>query len=153
MHGVIRKRLEEVLRGAPGTPEFAAHLRACAECRDQLSWMQDHAHLLHALAPAESFDPAPGFYARILERIESQQQVSFWNGFLEPAFGRWVLAGSLALAGILGGFLAVTEGRGVASPLPTPEVIMAVEEHPPGLGSNVQRDRETVLVSLASYRE
>jgi len=26
-------------------------------------------------------------------------------------------------------------------------------EHPPGLGSNVDRDRETVLVSLATYRD
>jgi hypothetical protein len=29
---------------------------------------------------------------------------------------------------------------------------MAVE-HPQGLGANVEQDRETVLVSLATYRE
>jgi predicted anti-sigma-YlaC factor YlaD len=153
MHGLIRERLEEYLRGAPGTPESEAHLRACAECREQLSWMREQARMLHALAPAESMDPAPGFYARILERIESQQRASFWNVFLEPAFGRWIMAGSLTLAGLMGGFLAVTEGRTAAPTVPNAEVIMAVEEHPPGLGSDVQRDRETVLVSLATYRE
>jgi predicted anti-sigma-YlaC factor YlaD len=153
MHGLIRERLEQYLRGTPGTPETEAHLRACAECREQLSWMQDHSQMLHLLAPPESMDPAPGFYARVLERIEARQTASVWNAFLEPAFGRWIVAGSLALAGLMVAFLATTGNRAAALNLSNPEVIMAVEQHPPGLGTNVQRDRETVLVSLASYRE
>jgi hypothetical protein len=30
---------------------------------------------------------------------------------------------------------------------------MAVEEHPPGLGADRQRDRDTMLVTLATYHE
>lgn len=153
MHGLIRERLEEYLRGAPGTQECEAHLRVCAECREQLGWMQDHSQMLHLLAPGESMDPAPGFYARVIERIESRQKASVWNVFLEPAFGRWIMAGSLTLAGLMAGFLVATDGRRVMPDASNPAVIMAVEQHPPGLGTDVQRDRETVLVSLASYRE
>jgi predicted anti-sigma-YlaC factor YlaD len=155
MHGLIRERLEECLRGAPGRklpPELEQHLHACEECRDALNSMREHAQMLRVLASPQMVEPAPGFYARVLERIDVQQRASFWNVFLEPAFGRRVMATSLALAGLLGGYLAFTETRNPV-PVANAESIMAVEEHPPNLGANVQRDRDTVLVSLATYRE
>lgn len=154
MHGLIRERLEDYLRGAPGKalpPEFVEHLRACADCREELGCMQEQARLLHVLAPSQAMDPAPGFYARVLERIESQRRPSFWDAFLEPAFGRPLLATSLALVCVLGGYLAFTETASEASAT-GPEAVMATE-HPAGLGLNADQDRETVLVSLATYRE
>jgi len=152
MHGLIRERLEDYLGGAPGrAPEVEEHLRDCEQCREELSWMQDQARLLHVLAPSRPMDPTPGFYARVLGRIDSERRPSFWDAFLEPAFGRRLLATSLMLVCLLGGYLAFTEAANEA-PATTPEAVMAAE-HPPGLGSNVDRDRETVLVSLATYRE
>jgi Putative zinc-finger len=154
MHGLIRERLEDYLRDAPGTtlpPEFEEHLRGCEDCREELSWMRVQSRLLHVLAPSDALDPAPGFYARVMERIDSQRMPSFWDVFLEPAFGRRILATSLTLAGLLGCYLAFTEAGG-HMPASTPEAVMAVE-HPQGLGANVEQDRETVLVSLATYRE
>ncbi len=113
--------------------------------------MQEQARLLHVLAPSQAMDPAPGFYARVLERIESQRRPSFWDAFQEPAFGRPLLATSLALVCVLAGCLAFAETAGEAS-VTGPEAVMATE-HPAGLGLNADQDRETVLVSLATYRE
>lgn len=152
MHGLIRERLEDYLKGAPGSvPEVEDHLRVCEPCREEAAWMQEQARLLHVLAPARPMDPPAGFYARVLERIDSERRPSFWDAFLEPSFGRRLLATSVMLVCLLGGYVAFTE---VANepPTTTPEAVM-VAEHPPGLGSNPDRDRETVLVSLATYRD
>jgi predicted anti-sigma-YlaC factor YlaD len=152
MHGLIRERLEDYLKGAPGSvPEVEDHLRVCESCREEAAWMQEQARLLHVLAPVGPVDPPVGFYARVLERIESESRPSFWDAFLEPSFGRRLLATSLMLVCLLGGYVAFMEVAN-HTPASTPEAVM-VAEHPPGLGSNVDRDRETVLVSLATYRD
>jgi len=155
MHGLIRERLEDYLRSTPGKqvpPEFAEHLRACEQCREELSWMQEQSRMLRVLAPERELDVAPGFYARVVDLIEARQNSSFWNVFLEPAFGRRLVATSLTVACLLGGYLAFTEAKS-AAPAANVETIIAVEEHPPGLGLDHQRDRETMLVTLATYRE
>jgi len=108
--------------------------------------------MLRGLAAERELDVAPGFYARVVDLIEAQQKSSFWNVFLEPAFCRRLVATSLTLACLLGGYLAFTEANS-ATPAANVEAIIAVEGHPPGLGLDRQRDRETMLVTLATYRE
>jgi hypothetical protein len=89
----------------------------------------------------------------VLERIEARQTPSIWSVFLQPAFGRRIMATSLAVACLLGGYLAFTETEHAGPAANNAESIIAVEEHPPGLGLDRQRDRETILVTLATYRE
>jgi hypothetical protein len=115
--------------------------------------MQEQSRLLHVLAPSHAVEPSVGFYARVLDRIDSERRPSFWDAFLEPAFSRRLLATSLTLVCLLGGYLAFTEASSASKvPGPRPEAVMAVQQSA-GLGSNVERDRATVLVSLATYRE
>ena len=156
MHGLIRQRLEDYLREAPAkklAPEAERHLQTCEECREELSWMQEQCQMLRGLRSSRAIDPAPGFYARVMERVETQDRGSFWAAFLDPVFGRRLVATTLTLAVMLGGYLAFTEVE-TARPAPgNAETIMAVTEHPPGLGQDRQRDRETMLVTLATYQE
>ena len=157
MHGLIKERLEEYLKGVPGArvpAEFEAHLKTCRECRDELSLIEEHAILLEALRSPGEVEPRVGFYARVMERIEveAQQRASFWNVFMEPVFGRRLAVASLALMLILGTYLAFTEADSTYPPL-SADTIIAVEEHPPGLGTDQQRDRDTILVTLSTYRE
>jgi hypothetical protein len=155
MHGLIKERLEDYLRLRPGKKvplEFEEHLRACEECREELNCMQEQAQLLHVLAPERAVEPAAGFYARVLERIESRQAPSIWSLLLEPAFGRRMVATSLAMAGLLGCYLAFSDNYGGAFRT-GPEQVIAVEEHPPNLGMDRARDRDTMLVTLATYNE
>lgn len=155
MHGLIKQRLEDYLREAPGQQlpgEFEQHLRTCEECREELSWMQEQCRMLRSLRPSRTLDPPAGFYARVMERIETQERGSFWNVFLDPVFGRRLVAASLTLAVLLVGFFAFAEiqtNGGLTAG--NAETIMAVEQHPPGLGVDQQRDRDTMLVTLATY--
>ncbi len=154
MHRLIRERLEDYLRHTPGKKvpiEFEHHLRACDECREELSWMQEQSQMMRALAPARQMDPPVGFYARVMERIEARQSTSMWTLLLEPAFTRRIMATSLLLACLLGGYLAFTETQSTHPP----EAIAAFEEHQPGqdLGINRNHDRDTMLVTLATYNE
>ncbi len=155
MHGLIRERLEEYLRGGPEKKiplEFEQHLRECEACRDEVSWMQEQSQILRALSAPREMEPAPGFYARVLSRIEAQQSASIWGVFLDPIFGRRLVATSLTLAVLLGGFVAFREVTNPPS-VNEAEAIIAVQEHPPGLGQDRQRDRDTILVTLATYRD
>jgi predicted anti-sigma-YlaC factor YlaD len=154
MHALIRERLEDYLRQSPGKKlplQFEEHLRSCEECREELSWMQEQSQMLHALAPARQMEPPAGFYARVLESIERRQTPSMWALLLEPAFGRRIVATSLAMACLLGGYLAFTESS--VTRRPDAQAIIAVDDHPPNLGVNRARDRDTILVTLATYNE
>ncbi len=155
MHGLIKERLEDYLHGAPHKvpSEFEEHLHDCDDCREAVSRMREQGQLLRVLSARRDIDPAPGFYARLLERIEAQPGASVWSIFLlDPAFRHRVAAASLTLACLLGGYLAFTEARGTSQPA-NDEAIMAVQEHPDGLGLDQQRDRDTILVTLATYSE
>ncbi|MGC9969052.1 MAG: hypothetical protein ABSE56_00550 [Bryobacteraceae bacterium] len=154
MHGLIREYLEEGLLGVPGKQapvEVEQHLRGCEACRDELNGMREQTRLLRTLQVPDPPEQAPGFYARVLERIEARRTGSIWSAFLDPVFGRRLVATSLALMVLLGGYLAFTETS--AAPPATAVAIIAVQDHPPGLGEDRQRDRDTMLVTLATYHE
>lgn len=156
MHWLIRERLEDYLRGdsTKGLPsELEAHLAMCDTCREELNTFQEQSLLLRSLRPPGEFGPAPGFYARVMERVEAQQKGSFWGVFLEPAFARRMVFGSAAALLVLGSFLFLAERVDSVPYAAAPETLMAVEDHPPGLGQDPQRDRETILVTLATYQE
>ena len=110
MHREVGDHIEDVLAGAPPAPA-REHLEACTQCRQAVSSMQEHSVLLHQLkAPADfDADPRPGFYARVLERIEAQGPISIWSLFSESVFGRRIAVASFALALLLGVYLVSTE--------------------------------------------
>src|SRR5512147_1383201 len=64
--------------------------QADAETRRQITEFTQTASMLHTLqAPGdvESLQPSPGFYARVMERIEAKRaSSSFWSVFLNPQF-------------------------------------------------------------------
>lgn len=106
MHELIRNDLEDYLSGrltAARSAEFHAHLAGCGPCRQQVEQFEAQSVLVRTLRPSqEEFAPAPGFYARVLERIESQRSASLWSVFLQPIFARGLLYASLALFLIVG---------------------------------------------------
>jgi predicted anti-sigma-YlaC factor YlaD len=147
MHGLIKERLEEYLKGVPGArvpAEFQQHLKTCRACRDELSLIQGQAALLQVLRAPREVEPRVGFYARVMDRIEveAQQKASFWNVFMEPVFGRRLAVASLAFTEADSGYVP-----------PSADTIIALDDHPPGLGTDQQKDRDTILTTLASYRE
>jgi hypothetical protein len=151
MHRLIQDHLEEVLAESDGLPSPAAeHLANCTECGGEASALRAQAAMLRALrAPSsdETLTPRPGFYARVMERIESQRPIDIWQLFSDSVFGRRIAMASMALALLFSVYLVSSER--LAQP-----VTISVEDHP---GMTLSQaglpDKDTVLVDLVTYRE
>ena len=115
MHRSIRDRLEDLLAGwgnATRDRELSAHLSSCAECSTELSSMRKQAQLLTLLrAPEEEIEPAPGFYARVLQRIEERARQSMWAAFICSPFAKRLTYASLTVAVMLGTYVVTQEAR------------------------------------------
>lgn len=162
MHKPVRDNLEEYLRSKAGGFEgviprdMEQHLSSCRECAEELGILAQQAGTLRMLrADAE---PRPGFYARVIQRIDDARQKStIWAAFLEPAFARRIVFASVALVLLLGTYLVSTE-PGASTVQPAQTVIEAQQSSPSA--SDVRFDdgtpaqeRDAVLVNLASYQE
>ena len=182
MHREIYDHLEEILSGAP--PDSAAkHLRQCEACREKVVSMAGQAALLRVLKAPADVEPRPGFYARVLERIEAEGPVSIWNLFVESAFGKRIAVASLALALLLGVYLVTVERAAepmvagepaqqvcaapacdtVASGVPVPASPISVvpgEDAPGAVLTRMDQEQpnqnqpdDDMLVNLVTYRE
>jgi hypothetical protein len=184
LHRIVEDNIEELLTGTP-VPAAQTHLDACAECREMLSGLGRQSRWIRTLkAPHDGVDgfdpePSPGFYARVMERIEAEGPISVWNLFIESAFGRRIAVASLALAMLLGVYLVSVE-RGdseqVIAVRPQIQYVLPDDGVPsfvvpgvvPGAVHSVvdlgplssdfdeakqQANQDAVLVDLATYRE
>jgi hypothetical protein len=150
MHRLIQDHLEEVL--AESNPQqltpAAAHLAECGECREEISGLRAHAAMLRTLrVNDDTLAPRPGFYARVMERIEAQRPIDIWQLFFDSVFGRRIAVASVALALLFSLYLVSSER--LAQP-----VTISVEDHPGmTLSAAGLPDKDTVLVDLVTYRE
>jgi len=160
MHRLVQNHIEDVLAGIESA-SVAEHLGACEECRSQVTAMRGHAAAMRELrAPAA--EPRPGFYARVMERIEAQGPVSIWNLFIESAFGRRIAVASLALALLVGVYLISSE-RSADQPVMAGQqgqAAVVVGEDGPGQVLSIinhsslnQPSEDAVLANLVTYQE
>lgn len=151
MHAPLRDGLEEYLAGKPDAG-LVKHLSECAECREMVTLFEDQAKVIRVLKSPESFEPPPGFYGRVMNRIEEQKSTSIWSVFLEPLFARRLMYATAALTLTLGVFLFTSpkdEGTMMAS---TPEQILAEEPAPMPQLVDAESDRNTVFVQFATFQ-
>ena len=124
MHTIIENELENYLVAKPLTAAFHAHLGECEDCRESLTLFSEAARLVRTLrvepVEAASLELSPGFYARVLNQIESQERPSIWDIFLQP-FGRKLVFASLAMFVVMSAAIFWPAG-------PEPEVIAAAPE-------------------------
>ena len=157
MHQPIKDCLEGYLSGMEdpdSVREIEEHLASCARCRRVVEQMRHQSELLKVLRAPEEVSPTPGFYAKVVERIESQRIPSVWAAFLEPAFAKRLAYASFALLLVLGTLMiaGLSEPAITASDHPySPEVILAEKPVSPHIGDDVQHDRDVVLVNLATF--
>ena len=87
-------------------------------------------------------EPRPGFYARVMDRIERQTDNSIWAILLMPAFGRRIAIASAALVVLLGSYLVTSERSA-----PAPAQLEISQE------STLPQQHDAALVNLAGYHE
>ena|SRR5437764_3364831 len=153
MHQPIRDHLEKYLSDSTDLTipqEFHAHVAACRSCAEHVHQFMNHSQALRNPLPAGEPELQPGFYARVMDRIERRPQ-SIWSVFQEPVFGRRLAYACTALVLVLGTYLVSSE-PGDSNPGPT--VVVSQDRPSPNGDETVQpKDRDAVLVSLASFHE
>jgi anti-sigma factor RsiW len=114
MHGFIRDRLEDLLADGETATEDAAsmkHLSSCAACAAEVASMKEQAGALRTLRAPEEVQPAAGFYARVLQRIDERARESMWAPFIYSPFAKRLVYASLTLAVMLGTYVITAETR------------------------------------------
>jgi anti-sigma-K factor RskA len=172
MHRVIRDHLEDVLAQShaladeqpsagereAGVRDYELHLQQCEDCRVEIAAMRDHSVALRQLrADAE---PPAGFYARVMERIETRRVGSIWNLFSESPFGRRIAIASMALALLASIYLVTSEQSVEQANIPEqmisatlPEDGISASDVRMVVGDGGVPSRDAVLVNLVTYRE
>jgi hypothetical protein len=105
---------------------------------------------LEAAEAEETMQPAPGFYARVMQEVGGRKSVPSFAGIfsLDLAFGRRLVFACLMTLAVLGSYLVISEG-GYAGSL-SPEAVMAQQNHP---AFDSEHGQDNMLVTLAAYDE
>jgi hypothetical protein len=151
MHEPLKGRIEEYLQGDGHMPDVEQHLEACESCRQELTLMSQQSELLRTLRT--EVEPSPGFYARVLSRIDSQTQTSVWSIFSDSLFAKRLSYASITFLLLLGTYFVSTAETNQPLVASSPESILAGDEQLRPVGTDPQRDREVVLVNLATFQE
>jgi anti-sigma factor RsiW len=154
MHEPVIGRLEEYLSGGGPFAEVEEHLKNCAYCRTELEAMQMQSALFRSLRAPQEIDPSAGFYARVMNRVETQARPSPWSLFGESVFAKRLAYASAMFLVLLGSVLATSPEPDETFAGAAPERIFAGEAHPtPVTMENPQQDRDVVLVTLATHQD
>ena len=151
MHSAIVDRLEEYLAGAlapAGQRSIEAHLNSCRACRDEVASLREMSQLFGCLHSEEIGEPAPGFYAGIMRRVDERRAVPVFAGWvaLDLALGRRLVFASLMTLAVLGTYLVSHETGNTSGP--SAEAVMA-QEYTPAFDSAPAPDQ--MLVTLTAY--
>jgi hypothetical protein len=154
MHEPIVGRLEEYLDGGGPFADVEEHLKNCASCRKEVEIVRMQSALFRSLRTAGDVEPAAGFYARVVNRIETQTKPSAWSLFGESLFAKRLAYASAMFVVLLSTVFFSSGNPEESFAVSAPEMILAGEEHPePVSMENPQRDRDVILVNLATYRQ
>lgn len=148
---VTRDGLEGFLAGKPD-PQLLQHFSQCGECKEAAGQFLEVTQAVRSLRLQDEAEPAPGFYGRVMDRIESQKNTSIWSVFLEPLFGRRLMYASAVLTLLLGIMLFTSPKDEPVIVSSAPEQILADEQ--PGVNLvDADQDRNTIFVQLTTYQE
>lgn len=166
------RRIEENLEGhlhgsldTRGRAEMDEALRQDEESRRMVELFEKHARMMRTLRAPSELDPAPGFYARVMERIEAQRPASIWNLFVEPRFFQRLAFASAALLVLMGVLLVAPADEEAslfaAQPAAVEHVLAQDGCNGPGCSDptsvmasrQLESHREAVLVTLTTHGE
>ena len=150
MHQVVKESLEEYLSGLlepAARRRIEDHLRDCASCRAGMDGMAEASRLFGALR-SEPCEPVPGFYARVMERIETAGTApSFASLFaFDLVLARRLAFSRILMLAAMGSFLVSREiaYRGSF----TPDAVLS-QDNAAASGSALAQDK--MLLTLTAY--
>jgi len=153
MHESIRRRLEELLdaRSSVWSKDIPdEHLAVCPECSAEIGVMRDQAMAIRSLRAPEEIEPLPGFYARVMQRIEAGYARSVWTIFADSPFGTRLAYASLTVAIILGSYVVSAERRD--GHLGTETIVAQDVHYDPPVTGDLAHQRDAVLENIAIHQ-
>jgi hypothetical protein len=148
MHGSIRIELENLLEGRGSTGEAQQHLKSCRACATAVDVMQEQTQLFSSLRAGEDIEPAGGFYARVMQRIEERAKDSIWAVFVYSPFGKRLALASLSVAVLLCSYVVAAEK--LDGHLTAESAVQQVHYDVPVEGDQAQQ-RDAVLQNFAVH--
>ena len=113
--------------------------------------MRRQALLFRALKAPANAEPGAGFYAKVMNRIETQTKPSVWSLFGESLFARRLVYASAMFLVLLGSYVVSSPSAEDEYAATFPVEVMAGYEAPTPVSMESPRDREVVLVTLATW--
>ena len=153
MHEPLKGRIEDYLHGRDHLPEVERHLAHCQSCNAQAAQMKKQAELFSLLKSTEEIVPDAAFYARVMSRIETQVKTSIWNIFGESIFAKRLAYASFTFVVLLGTYFVSSTTNDQQLANSSPEMLMSNDPNPTEVGTDPQKDREAILVNLATFQE
>jgi predicted anti-sigma-YlaC factor YlaD len=152
MHRSIRDRLEDLLavRGAATGDDFEKHLSSCAACSAEVNSMNAQAQMLRSLRAPDDMEPAAGFYARVMQRIEERTKDSIWGVLLYSPFGKRLAYASLTIALMLGTYVITQEVRD--GHLQGERILAQRLHYDAAVVGSQDQQRDAVLANFASHQ-
>jgi len=149
MHGSIRSELENLLEGRASASEVKQHLQSCGACATEVDAMRDQIQWFRSLRDGEEVEPAGGFYARVMQRIEERAKDSIWAVFVYSPFGKRLALASLSLAVLLCSYVVAEEK--LDGHLTSESAVQQVHYDVPVEGDQAQQ-RDAVLQNFAVHK-
>jgi predicted anti-sigma-YlaC factor YlaD len=153
MHEPVIGRLEDYLNGGGPVAEVDEHLNNCRSCRKEVEAMRVQSALLRSLRAPQEIEPMAGFYARVMNQIETQPKPSVWSLFGESVFAKRLAYASATFLVLLGTVLVSSTAPDEPLAYSEPERIFAGESQPTPVSVENPQDRDVVLVNLATYQD
>ncbi len=151
----IRERAEDYLDGRLSgavDPIVDRLLENHPADRSLLDQFAEQALLIRKTLRGPEMSPPPGFYSRVLARIQAEDsQATFWSIFT-GTFGQRLVYASAALLVLMGVAMWTTDGELPRQEFAEAPVRMLIDDRPEvHLVGEQFEDRGRVFVSLASY--
>ena len=153
MHEPLKGRIEDYLHGGLHLPDVEQHLAHCPSCYAEAAEMKKQAALFKVLKATGDIVPDAAFYARLMNRIETQAKPSIWNIFGESIFAKRLAYASLSFVVLLGTYFVSSTTNDQQLANSSPEMLMSNDPNPAEVGTDPQKDREAILVNLATFQE
>ena len=160
MRNFVKDQLEDYLSGALHSREQAeleSYLKENPAEAEELALFEESAELLKdlRLPEGEVLEPEPAFYARVMQRVESEREIPFWEVFLQPAFGRRLAFGSLMWLALLGGYVLTYGGPAADATQHIAEKLFTEspsEDYGLRLSADLERNRNDMLIGMLSKK-
>jgi hypothetical protein len=110
--------------------------------------MREQAPLFGSLRVDEEIEPAGGFYARVIQRIEERTKDSIWAVFVYSPFGKRLALASFSLAVLLCSYVVAEEK--IDGHLTAESAVRQVHYDVPVEGDQAQQ-RDAVLQNFAVH--